>query len=90
VVRSASHGTSIRQGEEYDLAGPRLVVNEWAACLRPASFDALVSFSATLGRWLRLQAQYNHCDEVASEKCLAAATFVRHQLRVASLQVAPS
>ena len=25
------------------------------------------------------QAQYNHCDEVASEKCLSAATFVRRR-----------
>jgi hypothetical protein len=26
---------------------------------------------------VQLQAQYHHCDEVASEKCLSAATFVR-------------
>ena len=25
---------------------------------------------------VQLQAQYNHCDEVASEECLSAATFV--------------
>jgi hypothetical protein len=28
---------------------------------------------------VQLQARSNHCDEVASEKCLSAATFVRHQ-----------
>src|SRR5688500_13071947 len=26
---------------------------------------------------VQLQAQYNHCGEAASEKCLSAATFVR-------------
>src|SRR6476659_870386 len=26
---------------------------------------------------VQLQARYNHCDEVASETCLSAATFVR-------------
>ena len=26
---------------------------------------------------VQLQAHYHHCDEVASEKCLSAATFVR-------------
>jgi hypothetical protein len=28
---------------------------------------------------VQLQARYNHCGEAASEKCLAAATFVRRQ-----------
>jgi hypothetical protein len=28
---------------------------------------------------VQLQAQYKRCDEVASEKCMAAATFVRRQ-----------
>ena len=28
---------------------------------------------------VQLQAQYNHCGEAASEKCLSAATFVRLQ-----------
>src|SRR5258707_3802081 len=29
---------------------------------------------------VQLQAEYHHCDEVASEKCLSAATFVRRQV----------
>jgi hypothetical protein len=28
---------------------------------------------------VQLQAQYNHCGEAASEKCLSAATFVRRR-----------
>src|SRR6267378_2301033 len=30
---------------------------------------------------VQLQARYYHCDEVASEKCLSAATFVRPSVR---------
>src|SRR3954469_5909801 len=30
---------------------------------------------------VQLQAPYHHCDEVASEKCLSAATFVRLRRR---------
>jgi len=31
---------------------------------------------------VQLQAHYHHCGEAASEKCLSAATFVRHQREV--------
>jgi len=32
-----------------------------------------------LNALVQLQARYNHCDEVASEKCLSGATFVRRR-----------
>ncbi len=34
---------------------------------------------------VQLQAQYNHCGEAASEKCLSAATFVRRRERDSDL-----
>jgi hypothetical protein len=36
---------------------------------------------------VQLQAQYNHCGEAASEKCLSAATFVSQPLDVSPVVV---
>ena len=45
-------------------------------------------------RQAALQAQYNHCDEVASEKCLSDATFVRraagHRVRLDASSARPN
>jgi hypothetical protein len=50
--------------EEFDAASAQLNgIHE---------YDAVATYVL-----VQLQAQYNHCDEVASEKCLSAATFVR-------------
>ena len=37
------------------------------------------SLSELSNALVQLQAHYHHCGEAASEKCLSAATFVRHQ-----------
>ena len=74
--RSPAPNQSFR--DEYTAAHMTALITETSPATLEGIIELFVRESRSLPNALvQLQAQYHHCGEAASEKCLSAATFVR-------------